>query len=227
MGASFSLNGNSGIFGVLSRIFGRAVPTGAPSTERLNPSPDDALEQRVASTPVAGSSIRNERAGVPSTETWHASFTFSSTRQRPPVGNGEIVVIDPRDKCNGLQSNPIVYDACILQQSTNPIGAEDPGRLTQGGPFVRIPSRSSLTSSMGFHITPKWSATWGTTYDFEEAQFASHSVTLQRDLHDWTSVFGFTRAPNGNFAFTFFIALKAQPDLKFDYDRQTYRQPNQ
>ena len=51
-------------------------------------------------------------------------------------------------------------------------------------------------------------------------------VTLQREMHDWRAVFGFTQAPNGNFAFTFFIALKAQPELKVDYDRQSYRQPN-
>ena len=48
-------------------------------------------------------------------------------------------------------------------------------------------------------------------------------MSLQRDLHDWRAVFAFTQAPNGNFAFNFFIALKAQPDLKFDYDRRSYR----
>ena len=79
---------------------------------------------------------------------------------------------------------------------------------------------------MGFRVTPKWSATWGTMYNFEEKEFASHSVTLQRELHDWRSIFGFTRAPNGNFAFSFFIALNAQPDLKFNFDRQTYRETN-
>jgi hypothetical protein len=77
---------------------------------------------------------------------------------------------------------------------------------------------------MGFHITPKWTATWGTTYDFTARQFASHSVSLQRELHDWRSIFAFSRGPNGNFAFNFFIALNAQPDLKFNFDRQTYRQ---
>ena len=39
-------------------------------------------------------------------------------------------------------------------------------------------------------------------------------------------MFAFTQSPNGNFGFNFFIALKAQPDLKFDYNRQTYRAPN-
>jgi len=53
--------------------------------------------------------------------------------------------------------------------------------------------------------------------------WASQQVSLQRDLHDWRAVFGFSQSPNGAFAFTFFIALKAEPDLKFDYNKATYR----
>jgi hypothetical protein len=222
--ASWSINGNSGIFGALTRIFGRAVPNKTPQVERLNQGANDALENRVASTPIAGVSPRNQQYAMPSFSTWTASFTFSSTRQRPPVGNATVVVVDPRDRCSALVSNPLVYDQCILIQSTTPVGADPIGSLTSGGPFIRIPGRESLTSNMGFHITPKWTATWGTTYDFTERQFASHQVTLQRELHDWRSIFAFTRAPNGNFAFNFFIALNAQPDLKFNFDRQTYRQ---
>ncbi len=220
--ASFSLNGNSGIFGVLTRVFGRAVPTGSPQIERLAAGSTDALEQRVASTPVAGGSIRNDRYGMPNVQGWQASFTFSSSRQRPPTGNGIVIVVDPRELCNNLTG--FLYDTCILQQGTNPTGAEQPGRLTAGGPFIRQPSRENLTSQMSFHITPKWSASWGTTYDFRESQFASHAVTLQRELHDWRSIFAFTRSPNGNFSFNFYIALNAQPDIKFNYDKQTYRQ---
>ena len=77
---------------------------------------------------------------------------------------------------------------------------------------------------MNFHITPKWSTSWGTTYDFTAHQFGSQQVTLQRELHDWRSVFAFTKGPNGNFAFNFFIALNADPDIKFNYDKATYRQ---
>lgn len=222
--ASWSINGNSGIFGALTRIFGRAAPNGTPQVERLNQSAQDALEQRVASTPVAGTSARNGQYAVPNVQNWQASFTFSSTRQRPPTGNATVVVIDPRDQCRPYQAQPLFYDACILQQSTTPISVEPIGRLTSGGPFIKVPPRETVTSNMGFHITPKWSATWGTTYDFQQSQFASHSVSLQRELHDWRSVFAFTRAPNGNFAFNFFVALNAQPDIKFNFDRQTYRQ---
>jgi len=48
-------------------------------------------------------------------------------------------------------------------------------------------------------------------------------VGLQRQLHDWNAVFAFSQTPTGSFAFNFFIALKAQPELKFNYDRQTFR----
>ena len=225
--ASFSVNGNSGIFGALTRLFGRAVPGGNPQVEKLNPSPDDALDQRVASTPVAGTSpLRNQQYAIPAMQSWQASFVFSSTRQRPPTGNGTVITIDPLERCQNFQVNPLVYQQCLEQESINPSGPDPLGSITSGGPFIRVPARSTLQSNMGFHITPKWSATWGTTYDFTEKEFASQSVTLQRELHDWRSIFGFTRAPNGNFAFSFFIALNAQPDLKFNFDRQTYRETN-
>lgn len=80
---------------------------------------------------------------------------------------------------------------------------------------------------MSFNITPKWSASWGTNYDFQASQFGSQTVTLQRELHDWRTIFAFTKGQNGNFAFNFFIALTAQPDIKFNYDRQTYPQSGQ
>ena len=72
---------------------------------------------------------------------------------------------------------------------------------------------------------PSWSASWQTNYDLQLAQFGSQTLSLARDLHDWRAVFGFTQAPNGNFAFTFFISLKAQQDVKFNYNRNDYRQP--
>ena len=224
--ASFSINGNSGIFGALTRLLGRAVPTSNPQIDKLNPGSDDAMIQRLAATPVAGSTIRNQQSAIPPMQGWQASFIFSSTRQRPPSGNATVVEIDPSELCSPIQSNPIAYQLCLEQQSINPLGTQPLGTLTSGGPFFRYPARSTLQSNMGFHITPKWTSTWGTTYDFTESEFASHNVTLQRELHDWRAIFGFTRAPNGNFAFSFFIALNAQPDLKFDFNRQTYRETN-
>jgi hypothetical protein len=46
--------------------------------------------------------------------------------------------------------------------------------------------------------------------------------TLTRELHDWNATFAFMRAPNGNFTFNFHISLKAQPDIKFDWDTRDY-----
>jgi lipopolysaccharide assembly outer membrane protein LptD (OstA) len=225
--ASFSINGQSGIFAALSRIFGKAVPEGTPQIEKLAPGADDALLQRLASTPVAGSAVRNRQYSLPETQAWQASFTFNQSRQRAPTGNGQVVLEDPRAKCAVYVGIPLVYDQCILTQETYPVGAVPIGRLTSGGPFIRVPPRESLRSQMSFNVTPKWSAQWGTTFDFQSHQFADHSVTLQRQLHDWRSIFAFTRGPNGNFAFNFFIALNAQPDIKFNYNKATYRQPGQ
>ena len=88
-----------------------------------------------------------------------------------------------------------------------------------------MPPQSSLAASLAFSLTPRWSAQWQTTYDFTRHNFASQVVTLQRDLHDWKAVFSFTQSPTGSFGFTFFVALKAEPALKFNYDRTSYRAP--
>ncbi|MEP6857821.1 MAG: putative LPS assembly protein LptD [Gemmatimonadales bacterium] len=221
--ASFSLNGQSGIFGVLGRVFGRAVPAKNPQIERVEASPDDALANRVASMPVAGLSSRNRQFNVPETEGWQATLTYSSTRQRPPTGSGIVIEDDPTTKCLIYQANPIVYQQCIQAEAANSNGGIGTTRTTAGGPFIRTPPRDNLQSQMTFHLTPKWSGSWGTNYDFQAKKFGSHQVSLQRALHDWKAIFAFTQAQNGNFAFSFFIALNAEPDLKFNYDKQTYR----
>jgi len=221
--ASFTVNGQSGIFGVLSRVFGRAVPPRNPEIERVEASPDDAQANRVSSMPVAGISARNRQFSVPETESWQATLTYSSSRQRPPTGNGIVIDEDPTSKCLIYQANPIVYQQCIEAEAANSNGGVAITRTTAGGPFIRTPPRDNLQSQMSFHLTPKWSGSWGTNYDFQAKKFGSHQVSLQRKLHDWSAIFAFTQAPNGNFAFNFFIALNAEPDLKFNYDKQTYR----
>ncbi|MDP9200584.1 MAG: hypothetical protein M3P26_01455, partial [Gemmatimonadota bacterium] len=221
--ASFTVNGQSGIFGALSRVFGRAVPSKNPQIERVETNPDDALASRVASMPVAGISARNRQFSVPETRSWQASLTYSSNRQRPPTGNGIVLDDDPSIQCVIYQANPIVYERCIQDAVANANGGVGITRTTAGGPFIRIPPRDNLQSQMTFHITPKWAGSWGTNYDFQAKKFGSHQVSLQRELHDWRAIFAFTQAPNGNFAFNFFIALNAEPDLKFNYDKQTYR----
>jgi len=224
IGASLTLNSESGIFGVISRIFGKAVPETHPQIEKTSPSPDDALANRVASTPVAGITARQTQYSVPKTQGWQVNLQYSSSRQRPPTGRG--VVIDQNfaeQQCLPLLANPILHQQCIDQAVAQASNALPITSGISGSPFIRVPTRDNLQSSMNFNLTQNWAGTWVTNYDFQAKKFGSHTVTLQRQLHDWRAIFGFTQAPNGNFAFNFFIALNAEPDLKFNYDRSTYR----
>jgi len=224
IGASLTLNSQSGIFGVISRIFGKAVPESHPQIEKTSPSPDDALANRVASTPVAGITARQTQYSVPKTQGWQVNLQYSSSRQRPPTGHG--IVIDQNfaeQQCLPLLANAILHQQCIDQAAAQASNALPITSGISGSPFIRVPPRDNLQSSMNFNLTQNWAGTWVTNYDFQAKKFGSHTVTLQRQLHDWRAIFGFTQAPNGNFAFNFFIALNAEPDLKFNYDKSTYR----
>ena len=222
--ASFSMSQGNNPFAVLTRLFGRAVPEDrAPSPTTQAPNPSDAMTQQFANQPVAGMAANRNQFVVPPSHGWNLTLSFSDARPRPPVG-GNIIQFDPKYRCAQYQAfNPLVYQSCLESALTTP-GAEAPTQsLFASGPAFNIPATTSLQSNAQFEITDKWSATWGTTYDFQRHQFASHMVTLQRDLHDWRAIFGFTQSPNGNFAFTFNIALKADQDLKFNYNKATYR----
>jgi hypothetical protein len=175
--ASFTLNGQSGIFAAINRIFGRAIRQPSPSIERVAPSADDAQANAVASTPSAGAGIRNTQLGIPRTRGWQAQFSFSSTRQRPPTGDGRVQEWDPALICEPYRNTPFAYDQCVEEQLSNPTaGAPIPG-TTSGGTFYRVPPRENIRSQMSFNITPKWSAAWGTNYDFTARKFGSHDVT--------------------------------------------------
>jgi len=84
------------------------------------------------------------------------------------------------------------------------------------------PGRQFVTLNLSFAPTAHWSANWNTSYDFGTAQFADHSVSLERDLRRWHASFRFYKSANGNFSFSFNIALIDQSDIKFDYDQQTF-----
>jgi hypothetical protein len=203
------------------------------------PTGADTLARRVAGQPYAGNAPfgRDQPglAGPPAGQGWQASFSFSSSRQRPIVGNN-VVNLTGEQLCAQLRTfDPIGYGQCLA----NPLAFQqrfggggllpgvDPNGLTTtgGGQIFQTPAITTLQSNTSFAITPKWTAQWSTTYDFRNNAFASHVVSLQRELHDWNATFAFTQAPNGNFAFNFFVALKAQPEVKFNYDRQSIRDP--
>jgi len=76
--------------------------------------------------------------------------------------------------------------------------------------------------SLSFQPTARWSATWDSNYNFDTRQFGAHFIRLERDLHRWHASFSFSKAPTGNFAFSFYVALLDQPDIKFDYQQQSF-----
>ena len=213
---------------VLAKLFGKAVPEAqkapTPGTDQVRPPEDLAQQQAIAAQPVAGSVRGGDRFIVPPTQGWTASFSFTRSSPRPPKPGGNVIDFDPRARCAEIAgNNPLLLDACLAAQRAQPTIDTPVGSATAGGPAYRIPPTTSINSDISFPLTPKWAAHWATTYDVERHEFASHIVQLQRELHDWRAIFGFTQSPNGNFAFNFTIALKAEPDIKFDYNRATVR----
>jgi sec-independent protein translocase protein TatC len=79
-----------------------------------------------------------------------------------------------------------------------------------------------MSLNLSFQPSPHWAATWASNYDFVSQQFGMHIIRLERDLHRWHASFSFTKASNGNFAFSFYVSLLDQPDIKFDYAQQSY-----
>jgi len=174
----------------------------------------------IANRPIQGS-VNQATLQVPSGQGWKVNLSYSSSRQRPPVGTNS-QSLDPTIVCEQYRQFPPSYDSCVAQQQATGSVNSPYESTTRGGTYFYSPEQSSVQGSMSFHVTEKWAAQWQTTYDVVRNQFASHVVSLQRELHDWDAIFAFSRSPNGNFSFNFFIALKAQPDIKFNYDRPQF-----
>jgi LptD protein len=231
MGVTFSLNSKSAIFGFLAKLLGKEVPDLADSAStnpRQTASQENITRQTRQMNAAGGGAMRGMQSALPGSEQgWNLNIQYNAARQRAPVGNGLVIEVDPVKQCEPFRSQGIAaYERCFLNAQTSPPTGLGTGQSAIGAPFVRQPPVQSVNASMSFGITPNWSAQWTTQYDVERARFASQQIGLQRQLHDWSAVFSFSQTPSGNFAFNFFIALKAQPDLKFNYDRQTYRSSN-
>ena len=221
---SLSLNRQSGLVAAIARLFGYDVYGTEQSTPVAGAATHDSSQNRsVARQKIAGSvntatRMREQFSGVGSG--WQIDLTYSQQQFRP---NPNAIVVNPQQQCAYLQNvDPFAYDQCIQQHTTTP-GVQDPYAPTTGGSQVyQSPATQNIQGSTRFSITPKWAMQWTTNYDFVLHQFGMHTVSLRRELHDWDAIFAFTQSPNGNFAFNFFIALRAQPDLKFNYDRRSY-----
>ena len=224
--ASFSFSNTANPFAVFARLFGRAVPASQASTDQIRPPSDDRYARQVASQPVAGRAARNAGFLPTATKGWQASFSFSAARQRPITGSN-VVDFDAAARCTLFNTAELrrlgVYEQCLARESTTPSTEVPVTSGLIGAPIYRYPNSTSLASNLNFNVTQHWAASWQTTYDFERHNFASQIVSLQRDLHDWRAIFAFTQSPTGSFAFNFLISLKAEPDLKFDYHKSTYK----
>ena len=212
-----SIGADRNPFSVLTRVFGQAVPESGGDT--LSQEDPDSTGLPSTGTSIAGTSGSRSPMGIDMARGWEASLQFSTRRSRPVRGDN-VQIFDPEVQCARFESDPILFRQCLDLA----LSARDSALQTiEGGVITQFPPTSTLRGNFTFNLTPKWAVQWTTGYDFERSEFADHTVTLQRDLHDWRAIFAFTQAPNGNFAFNFFIALKAAPDIRFDYNRRTYR----
>ena len=203
---------------MIARIFGHKPAEAPPDTTGAAPGGEDtsgtqALNQR----PQNAGPLRNRyQQEINTAGGWTASFTFTSSRSRPVAG---ATVYDPRSFCQQFIAFPVTYQSCLNQ----PAPRDTLTNNISGGQIFIPAAQTTLRSNVSFNLTPKWAMQWQTGYDFERHEFSDQLVALQRDMHDWRANLSFSRAPTGNFAFTFFISLKAEPDLKFDYHRNTNR----
>jgi hypothetical protein len=225
-GITFSLNSRSGIFALLGRLLGQSMPLDADSSGRdgqRSLGDQNITQQSRQMNAAGGGAMRGTQMSLPSGGGWTLNLQYNAARQRPPRG-GTQILNDPATLCESQRVFGIaVYDQCIFNAQSAPSTGLTSGQSAIGAPVFIQPATQNVSASMSFNITPNWAAQWTTQYDVERARFSSQQLGLQRSLHDWNAVFAFSQTPNGNFAFNFFIALKAQPELKFNYDRQTYR----
>ncbi len=226
IGVNFSLDGKSGLVALIGRLFGRRGDIeAAGSADSLTVARRSDFSQRGGGLSAAGAGARGAPMSLPQAgQGWQLSLTYNSSRQRPPTG-GTQIAIDPAAQCGNLfQPNTFEFDNCVLTANQSPPAGFEPGGFTTpGGPIFLRPTNENVSGNLSFGLTPNWSTTMTAQYDMVRRDFGSLQVGLQRELHDWNAVFSFTRAPNGNFAFNFFIALKASPEIKFNYDRRSVR----
>jgi hypothetical protein len=227
MSASLTLSRDQNLWAVLTKLFGRSVPVAqhapvAPVDPNITPA-QEAQARELVAQPSAGTRTAGERFLVPPSQGWKLNLRLSSSRPRPPVG-GNVIDFNPEAQCASFANiNQFVFDRCVRDARLSSGSREPITSTTQGGTVYRIPGQTNVSGDLAFNLTPRWTASWNTNYDFVRHEFAMHQVGLQRDLHDWRANFNFTQSSNGNFAFSFSIGLKAQPDLKFDYARNSIR----
>jgi hypothetical protein len=226
--ASLNFSRDANPFAMLAKLFGKAAPPAqhapvAPVDPAVQTEEQAAQARELAGLPVAGARTAGERFVTPPSGGWRLALTLSSSRQRTPRG-GNVIFTDPEAICRTrANGDPFIEAACLETERLNSTEGNNTGFQVNGAPVYVSPATMNIGMNLGFNLTPRWTVQWNTNYDAQRREFATHIVNLQRDLHDWRANFGFSQSVNGNFAFNFSIGLKAQPDLKFDYNRNSFR----
>jgi hypothetical protein len=230
--ASLRLDRTTGVIQWISKFFGardfKPAPSNLTAIDSMQMRNDPGSSMQGMSRGLNQNQIRPGYGVIPNGQGWSVNLSYSSTRQRPPVGANLIQLPPVEQRCAQLlqgNTNPFLLQECINRNGNLPGIDNNSIFVGAGSPIIINPPVRSLQVQTSFNLTPKWAVQWQTTYDAVRSQFAAQTVSLQRELHDWRANFNFTQAPNGNFAFSFLINLKAQPDLKFNFDQQTYRRP--
>ncbi|MCU0627745.1 MAG: hypothetical protein MUF21_14905 [Gemmatimonadaceae bacterium] len=226
---SLQLDRQTGVIDWLIRKLGGAPFT--PAASNLTAADSMQLRNRenqgMFGTPISQQNqIRPAYSVIPSGQGWRLSLNYTENRQRPPVGTN-FLLVDVEARCAFLrQLDPIGFQNCIASNGNLPGFDNNANQIGLGSPIFVNPPLRTMAVQTSFNLTPKWAASWSTSYDIGRGQFAAQQVSLQRELHDWRLSMNFTQAPNGNFLFSFFVALKASPDIRLPYDQQTFRRPD-
>lgn len=93
--------------------------------------------------------------------------------------------------------------------------------LRRGRPEEATEENQTFSGVLTLRPTPNWRIRWNTQYNVTTGEFGQHVVNLERDLHRWRASFTFSKAPNGNFIFSFRVFLTDAPELKVDYDQRS------
>jgi hypothetical protein len=84
----------------------------------------------------------------------------------------------------------------------------------------------TLSAQLSSAPTENWTVDWRTSYDVEDRRFNDHIVRLTRDLHEWEANFSFRQTVSGNWSFQFEVALRANQDLRFDFEQRSLEGQN-
>jgi hypothetical protein len=161
---------------------------------------------------------RGRRAPDPTERPPEPLDTAVTTGLIPGVRGDRFQDYDRRPRGGGGRQ-PFSLAVTFDDQRTRPVsGADTLATIADRG------ANRTLGLAFSFDPTPNWSLSWSTQYNLTTNEFGQHAVRLERDLRRWRATFQFLKAPNGNFAFNFFISLLDQPDIKFQYDQQTVEQ---